>query len=365
MNQIINIFYNDFIKEAATGRIDCNMFYNILFTTSILKDGQMYPLTTLQANYQNVMVPTLEIKQVEEWNELLARYVENAIHFYGEDNFEDVTNIPKSIMARLFANMTVEDFKEPELFLKRRIAFLEDDRLLQLPTDFGYVSSLGGNLKLKVSKEKIQEETPYALNFYLENEDNPEQIYHFPAVRIGLSDNTAYLYAIQRKKENEASPFVKRVNRLVRKTGEGIDLKQEPDDFSNVKDITDSFLCAMTLALGTLDLLAISKISVETFLIERWNAKEIFYDLINHHTNDDNKRNDNSDFHDQIQTNMSDKLIRTMRRLTRHTNKIQMLSEPFDISSSLQVAITDDNEWNNNLLQELYEKGTMVAKKQR
>lgn len=37
MNEILDVFYNDFIKEAATGRIDCNMFYNILFATNILR----------------------------------------------------------------------------------------------------------------------------------------------------------------------------------------------------------------------------------------------------------------------------------------------------------------------------------------
>lgn len=71
-------------------------------------------------------------------------------------------------MARLFANMTLEDFKEPERFLKKRIAFLEDDTILSLPNDLGYVSTLDANLRLVVKKERIQEETPYALHFYLE-----------------------------------------------------------------------------------------------------------------------------------------------------------------------------------------------------
>ena len=113
MNEILDVFYNDFIKEAATGRIDCNMFYNILFATNILRDGKVEVLTTAKTNYQNVMVPTLEIKNEREWNDLLIKYVEQAIDFYDSKDFEDVDNIPKSIMARLFANMTLEDFKEP------------------------------------------------------------------------------------------------------------------------------------------------------------------------------------------------------------------------------------------------------------
>ena len=168
MNEILDVFYNDFIKEAATGRIDCNMFYNILFATNILRDGKVEVLTTVKTNYQNVMVPTLEIKNEREWNDLLIKYVEQAIDFYDSKDFEDVDNIPKSIMARLFANMTLEDFKEPERFLKKRIAFLEDDTILSLPNDPGYVSTLDANLRLVVKKERIQEETPYALHFYLE-----------------------------------------------------------------------------------------------------------------------------------------------------------------------------------------------------
>ena len=182
MNEILDVFYNDFIKEAATGRIDCNMFYNILFATNILRDGKVEVLTTAKTNYQNVMVPTLEFKNEREWNDLLIKYVEQAIDFYDSKDFEDVDNIPKSIMARLFANMTLEDFKEPERFLKKRIAFLEDDTILSFPNDLGYVSTLDANLRLVVKKERIQEETPYALHFYLENPENPNDVFHFPYV---------------------------------------------------------------------------------------------------------------------------------------------------------------------------------------
>lgn len=156
MNEILDVFYNDFIKEAATGRIDCNMFYNILFATNILRDGKVEMLTTAKTNYQNVMVPTLEIKNEREWNDLLIKYVEQAIDFYDSKDFEDVDNIPKSIMARLFANMTLEDFKEPERFLKKRIAFLEDDTILSLPNDLGYVSTLDANLRLVVKKKEFR-----------------------------------------------------------------------------------------------------------------------------------------------------------------------------------------------------------------
>lgn len=186
MNEILDVFYNDFIKEAATGRIDCNMFYNILFATNILRDGKVEVLTTAKTNYQNVMVPTLEIKNERDWNDLLIKYVEQAIDFYDSKDFEDVDNIPKSIMARLFANMTLEDFKEPERFLKKRITFLEDDTILSLPNDLGYVSTLDANLRLVVKKERIQEETPYALHFYLENPENPNDVFHFPYVRVAL-----------------------------------------------------------------------------------------------------------------------------------------------------------------------------------
>lgn len=366
MNEILDVFYNDFIKEAATGRIDCNMFYNILFATNILRDGKVEVLTTAKTNYQNVMVPTLEIKNEREWNDLLIKYVEQAIDFYDSKDFEDVDNIPKSIMARLFANMTLENFKEPERFLKKRIAFLEDDTILSLPNDLGYVSTLDANLRLVVKKERIQEETPYALHFYLENPENPNDVFHFPYVRVGIENDTAYIYAIQRKIENGNTPFVKKVSRQIRKTGEGIDLKQEPDDFSNVKDITDSFLCALTLSLGVLDSLGIRDVSLETFLIERWNAKEIFYDMVNEHTKDDEKRRENSEIHDRIQTNMSDKLIRTMRRMTRHTNRITITAEPFDGTSALHAKIDrDQNAWNNSLLQELYESRAKVTTKQR
>ena len=47
------------------------------------------------------------------------------------------------------------------------------------------------------------------------------------------------------------------------------------------------------------------------------------------------KRRENSEIHNRIQTNMSDKLIRTMRRMTRHTNRITITAEPFDGNFSI------------------------------
>ncbi len=99
-----------FIKEAATGRIDCNMFYNILFATNILRDGKVEVLTTAKTNYQNVMVPTLEIKNERDWNDLLIKYVEQAIDFYDSKDFEDVDNIPQKYYGEIVCQYDIRRF---------------------------------------------------------------------------------------------------------------------------------------------------------------------------------------------------------------------------------------------------------------
>ena len=54
---VLNVFYNEIIKEATTGRVDCGVMYNILFYTNLedkkLIDGK--PIV------ENLLIPRLRI----------------------------------------------------------------------------------------------------------------------------------------------------------------------------------------------------------------------------------------------------------------------------------------------------------------
>ena len=117
---VLDIFYKNIVPEATTGRIDCLTFYNIVFSTKIVNDDTEYKSCL---DNENLLVPTLYIKDKELFDSLLIEYVDLCMNFYDDSNFDlDILDYhsydeekrickEKAILALLFANETVEDFK--------------------------------------------------------------------------------------------------------------------------------------------------------------------------------------------------------------------------------------------------------------
>ena len=118
---IIDIFYNDILKEARNGKVDCYFIFNIHFYNNLDND------------YTDPMVPILNLDSKEKFNELLMIYVNKAKSHYDftkyinafEDNKEYYLN--KLIMTLLWSNATYEDFNNPINFLMKQIDFLDND----------------------------------------------------------------------------------------------------------------------------------------------------------------------------------------------------------------------------------------------
>ena len=73
---ILDIFYNQIVPEAAIGHIECYFRYNMPFNT--LMEGNL-----LKANeVDNTLIPTLTIKNKDIFDSLLIEYVKNALQFY-------------------------------------------------------------------------------------------------------------------------------------------------------------------------------------------------------------------------------------------------------------------------------------------
>lgn len=83
-----------------------------------------------------MLVPTLIIKDKQEFNYLLEKYVKMALMFYDNECFveevrcsnyfdnEQGISKEKVIMTLLWSNASYEDFNDPCTFLKKRIFFL-------------------------------------------------------------------------------------------------------------------------------------------------------------------------------------------------------------------------------------------------
>ena len=373
----VNIFYDEIINEASTGRVDCFFMMNLLFSTYLKEENK-----TIEAKKDDngrYLIPTLVIKNKERFNKLLTDYLNLAkskydlTKYYEALDFSDIKNheqvINKIVLTTLWANATYDDFSESEEFIKRQIAFLKDDTFSKYnePTIIGYSEMLGGYVEIENIFEPILNETPTSLKISLIEPETNER-YTFPLVRYGIEDGKCYIYAVQKnKKFDEENSFKKKVNRRLFKIGENFDAKNDTYENykeGNLKDVSASFVVASNIALGLLSSEGINDIVIPSILIERWNAKETnILVRSEREKNSEEYIDTNKDEHDQIQSNLTEKLLRTFLRIVSHNKTFEVASYPFDIDSSLHIKTSPELDCNNSLLNETFLIGEKVNSK--
>lgn len=350
----MDLFYKEFIKEAKVGRINCGMYFNILFNTSIYNNDKLEVLTKSDSD---LLVPTLIIKNKEKFDILLKEYINLAKQFYF-DRQMDVSNVEKMLMATLFSNMTSNDFNNIEEFLKLRISFIKDVSLKKFENEVNYYSEiLKENIIIKLEKNYPYDETPYSLNIRF-NSGNIDCF--LPSIKIGINNDTCYIYAIQNIKQ-EKNDYSKKINRKLFLINENF--VDESNDLENIKDVTMSFVFVTSILFGILEQLGINKVKVSPLLIERWNAKRIMFDIKEEYHKNTNKLstlNGDIENHDYIQSNLTEKFIRTFRRIVYHFNNINITSYPYELDDYLNLTNNGNYSCNNPLLDEMYNLGRRI-----
>lgn len=171
---ILDIFYNNIIREATTGKVDCYLKYNLIFNTEIegikLKDK-------ISSSNDNLLIPTLFIRNKEEFDSLLLEYVDKALKFYNDSNFEEEVltgevenkeigiSKEKVIMSLLWSNATIEDFNDPCTYLRKRIGFFALGELEKYKDSqiVGYSEILDTDIECLIEKNRLTDETPYCV----------------------------------------------------------------------------------------------------------------------------------------------------------------------------------------------------------
>lgn len=331
----MDLFY-EFINEASTGRVDCGMYFNILFNTKIEEE-----IITSNSNF---LTPTLIIKNKDKFFNLLNNYLDIASIFYSDKKL-DVNNYRKMLLATLFSNACNNDFNNIEAYLKLRTNFMLDKTLK--PTSF-YSDILKCDVIIQIDRNYPYEETPYSVNICLK--DN-EQIYNMPSIKLGIDSDVCYIYALQNKKQ-EQTDFTKKINRKLYK------INKDVVD-SDILDVTMSFVLTLSILFGYLNKLNINKFIVIPFLIERWNAKKIMF-MIKEKYNISTLQEEQKQ--ELIQENITDKFIRTFRRIEYHFNNINIISYSFDTSEYMYILNNNNFSCNNELLSEMYNLGEIYEK---
>lgn len=346
---ILNIFYNEVIPEAATGRVDCYFYRNVLFNSNI-EDN------LIKSNkYENVLKPTLMIKDKTEFDKILIQYVETAQKIYHKYPDDDVTfkDYLKEIMTTIWSNATVEDFNNPITFLKRRIKFINDDKLDYQNYKIGTIFNQDILISRKI--ESVLKETPYALE--LKIGDNI-----LPLVRYGIANNIAFIYAVQ----NEAGEIDKKLSRNLYKLKSGFiedgESHDNINDFENLTGITPSFLASLTLALGLFNKEKITNVEAISYLPVRLNGKVILNEL-----KQKNVGINIAELNEKIETQMrneTDKFIRHFRRLQAQFTGLEITALPMDFDTSLHFKLKDGTFSNSQLASLYYTNLSNTTKKE-
>ena len=168
-------------------------------------------------------------------------------------------------MTLLWSNATYEDFNDPISFLRKQIAFLDNDLFSEFVNGetIGYSEILGGEIKVQNIKESIMNETPNSIQIiFTDGNEN----YYFPRIRYGIDGEVCYIYALQNEVESDEN-IKKKTNRKLFKVNENFDSSKDNEEIygvGNLKDVTSSFVVASNIFLGLLLEKGITKVEVPT-----------------------------------------------------------------------------------------------------
>ena len=369
---------NEIIKEAKTGQVEIdNDTWPIAFNTVILEDNY----EKIVWNDQNNI--TLMIKNKERLLELLENYIEiefqkqrKTITFFSDKEKNHI----KWLIAYLFVNATTEDFLSPVKLITRNIRFLKDTTFDFLETPLEVKMSenlLNSTLVVQKNTNSTSMETPFRIDMYLKNViDGKEVRYNLPSIYYGISNTTCFIYSIMMPKQKsemseEEKKFNKKINRILYKINDGtkelesqeyFDYKSGLSDYypeDNISDVTHSFLLAINTFISLLQMKKINNMKVVTYLPLRYQSRELAANRVeeiqtkNENTTNDNynKANELRERNEHIQENITNKVIRTIRRLALQNPNIKIVQLPYEIDEFLGANIDGKKPVENEILQ--------------
>lgn len=349
--QILDIFYNQIVKEAAKGKIDCYFTTNIAFNL-VVDNEEVSKCGELPCD--GVLVPTLKITNKDLFDDMLVNYVKRAVEFYNPEDFSflndmdapDIENLEsikegyliKYIISTLFANASFNDFDYPVEFLRSRIAMF-DNRIINHDgeLELGYINSIGARMFVTEEISPIRAESPYRIKSYLQFDDGYELL--LPEIYAGNNGEKYLLYGIQKTtkdSEIDEKDYIKQIRKGL---------------IAKINGAPEHYFLAVMLFLS---LCSDKEIEVVPFLVERWNAKKIAMH---------NKAKRNQDIlleevdeqQDKIQNNITDIFIRYFTKLEDVSEGIDFYSFPYEGDTNLHINVSGDFKSRSVAFNELFQ----------
>ena len=352
--------FEELIKEASNGKVIIeDEEWPIAFNTEILEENKIYET---ENNFS-----TLIIKNKNEFFKLLRKYLKLELkknrktpRFYKDINRNKI----KWLMSYLFVNASSSDFLNPEDYLRREISFLEDDtfNFLDKGIELDMDKFLNSKLRIKREISPTMMETPNKITLSLVKNINDEEVeYSLPSIYYGIDNNTCYIYSILSPKPKKniselENKYDKKINRLLYKLNSGIKETQEYFDYKegistyypegNITDVTHSFVLSLSIFLGWLKSKNINKVKAVPYLPVRYDSRYITAK----EKKDKTRQLELLERNNEIQTNITNKFIRTFLRLSAQDESISIESYPYEVDDYLTISLNKEKNVSNELL---------------
>lgn len=379
-DKIIDIFYSDIVPSVIKGRtvVDDTSYY---INYNVVISG-------VSVSEINSDIPTLNIKNTEEFNKYLVKYIVKETEFLQENIFVGDYYLAKNLdeqirfsLMNLFIDATSNDFNNPVEYLKLRISFLENDSLSKEFSDYKSVYSFDDidcHIESFVKAQHPSYETPYAFCSNIVSDDGKDK-FDLPKVRYGIEDDgyekEVYIYAIQgAQKKKVLNRFEKKINRYLFKINKGVIkdneyLKYEKyselgiDDIypENIVDVTPKAVLSLTIFLKFIKDMGINKVTVIDYLPLRYDSKlkgkkaylDLFKGIYLKNEMDKKYNKVNQEMEDN-QFNITNKFIRTFNRVNYHLNNMSNITYPFEVDDKMHFIINDEMLDNDHLINNVY-----------
>ena len=370
----MNSIVNEVINETATNNVIIdNDPFKIGFNTIISNNNEIVRNSTIDDS-----LPTIYITNENLFYKKLNAYVATVLETrskFPTFSFDKQQNILKCIVAFLFTNASTQDFVNPIQFIDRNISFLNDTTfddikggLITKPLS----SFDGSSIVINVNENNIFMETPYKLDISLiKNNGNEILSYSLPSISYGISTDeggkkTCYVYAVQnpKPKPNESDDnikYTKFIKRALYKLNDGVSSVENEEykdndcsDYysENISDVSPSAVLSSSILFSLLAQNGITDIKIVDYLPIRWNSKKSSIELIC--SGNETRLAELEKKHASLQNNITNKFLRTFRRVTHHLDEASITSFPKEVDDCMHIKLYDTNlKYNNPILQSI------------
>lgn len=350
---IREIFF-ELIKETKNGRVLlADEEYYVGFNTNINDEIIEYN----EFNNIELFITDLELfmNKIQEYILLEIELKRKSIKYI--DNSKDYI---KSLIMYLFVNATTEDFRHPINYIEKYIDYLKDNTLESYNEGMKY--DLGGlfldnQLYIKNSQQSIMMETPYKIELSIINKDNTNLSFILPEISYGISyengESVCYIYSILNKENlnnvlnEDLLRYKKNISRKLYKINKGIS-DIESEEFNNYKNgesdyypenITDVSVSSVLSLYLFINLVKdkVDKIKGVPYLPIRYSSRDYASFL----TKTEERRKELQMRNNNIQTNLTEKFIRTFRRVEQYIDDISITSYPYEVDEFITCSINN------------------------